>query len=69
MRWGVALNVRDDMSESLRKAEIADRGGIDNVWVTDFPAIRYAPVVAAAIAERTKSVSYTHLTLPTTPYV
>ncbi|MBY8998437.1 MAG: LLM class flavin-dependent oxidoreductase [Candidatus Thorarchaeota archaeon] len=55
MRWGVALNVRDDMSESLRKAEIADRGGIDNVWVTDFPAIRYAPVVAAAIAERTKS--------------
>lgn len=54
MRWGVALNVREDMSESLRKAEIADRGGIDQVWVTDFPALRYAPAVAAAIAERTK---------------
>ena len=55
MRWGVALNVRDDMSESLRKAEIADKGGLNQVWVTDYPALRYAPAVAAAIAERTKS--------------
>ncbi|MHA1965071.1 MAG: LLM class flavin-dependent oxidoreductase [Candidatus Thorarchaeota archaeon] len=55
MRWGIALNVRDGVPESLRKAEIADQGGIDQVWITDFPAIRYAPVVAAAIAERTKS--------------
>jgi len=55
MRWGVALNVRDVMSETLRKSEIADEGGINQIWVTDFPALRYAPVVAAAIAERTKS--------------
>ncbi|MHA2425701.1 MAG: LLM class flavin-dependent oxidoreductase [Candidatus Thorarchaeota archaeon] len=55
MRWGVALNVRDRIEETIRKAEIADEGGIDQVWVTDFPAIRYAPTVAAAIAERTTS--------------
>jgi hypothetical protein len=55
MRWGVALNVRDRIAETLRKAEIAEKGGIDQVWVTDFPAIRYAPSVAAAIAERTTS--------------
>lgn len=55
MRWGVALNVRDRIAETLRKAEIADKGGIDQVWVTDFPTIRYAPTVAAAIAERTTS--------------
>lgn len=55
MKWEVALNVRDEISESLRKAEIADKGGIDKVWITDFPAIRYAPAVAAAIAEKTKS--------------
>jgi hypothetical protein len=55
MRWGVALNVRDRITETLRKAEIADKGGIDQVWVTDFPAIRYAPTVAAAIAKRTTS--------------
>ena len=55
MRWGVALNVRDRIAETQRKAEIADKGGIDQVWVTDFPAIRYAPTVAAAIAEKTTS--------------
>nr|KXH71702.1 MAG: hypothetical protein AM325_02370 [Candidatus Thorarchaeota archaeon SMTZ1-45] len=53
MRWGVALNVREKLSDTVRKAEIADQGGIDQVWVTDFPAIRYAPAVAAAVAERT----------------
>lgn len=53
MRWGVALNVKEKLSDTIRKAEIADQGGIDQVWVTDFPAIRYAPAVAAAIAERT----------------
>ncbi len=55
MKWGVALNVRDVISETLRKSEIADKGGLDQVWVTDFPSLRYAPAVAAAIAERTKS--------------
>lgn len=55
MKWGVALNVRESVSESMRKAEIADQGGIDQVWVTDFPSAQYAPAVASAIAERTKS--------------
>jgi alkanesulfonate monooxygenase SsuD/methylene tetrahydromethanopterin reductase-like flavin-dependent oxidoreductase (luciferase family) len=56
MRWGVALNVRDRVSESLRKAKAADQGGIDQVWITDFPAMRYAPAVAAAVAEGTSHV-------------
>ena len=55
MRWGVALNVRETIAETVRKAEVADKGGIDQVWITDFPAVKYAPAVAAAIAERTKS--------------
>lgn len=55
MKWGVALNVRDGLTNTLQKAEVADQGGIDQIWVTDFPAVRYAPAVAAAIAERTKS--------------
>jgi hypothetical protein len=54
MKWGVALNVRDRVSETLRKAEAADRGAIDQIWVTDFPSVRYAPAIAAAIAERTQ---------------
>ena len=55
MKWGVALNVREELAETLRKAEVADKGGMDQVWITDFPALKYAPVVAAAVAERTES--------------
>lgn len=55
MRWGVALNVRNTLSETLRKARVADTGGLEQIWITDYPAIRYAPAVAAAIAESTSS--------------
>jgi alkanesulfonate monooxygenase SsuD/methylene tetrahydromethanopterin reductase-like flavin-dependent oxidoreductase (luciferase family) len=55
MRWGIALNVRDTISKTVEKAIIADKGGIDQIWVTDFPALRYAPTIAAAIAERTSN--------------
>jgi alkanesulfonate monooxygenase SsuD/methylene tetrahydromethanopterin reductase-like flavin-dependent oxidoreductase (luciferase family) len=54
MRWGIALNVRDSISKTIEKSVIADKGGIDQVWVTDFPALRYAPIVAAAVAEKTR---------------
>ncbi|MFX1484433.1 MAG: LLM class flavin-dependent oxidoreductase [Promethearchaeota archaeon] len=53
MKWGIALNVRDTVSKTVDKAIIADKGGIEQVWITDFPAIHYAPSVAAAVAERT----------------
>ncbi len=55
MRWGVALNVRNTLSETLRKAMVVDTDGLEQIWVTDFPTIRYAPAVAAAIAESTSS--------------
>ena len=53
MKWGIALNVRDTISKTVDKAVIVDKGGLDQIWVTDFPALRYAPAVAAAVAERT----------------
>ncbi|MHA2359325.1 MAG: LLM class flavin-dependent oxidoreductase [Candidatus Thorarchaeota archaeon] len=53
MKWGIALNVKDSISQTIEKSLIADRGGIDQVWITDFPALRYAPTVAAVIAEKT----------------
>lgn len=55
MKWGIALNVRDSISKTLEKAIIADEGEMDQVWITDFPALRYAPAVAAAIAKKTSS--------------
>ncbi|MFW9768960.1 MAG: LLM class flavin-dependent oxidoreductase [Candidatus Thorarchaeota archaeon] len=53
MKWGIALNVRDTISKTVDKSIIADRGGMDQIWVTDFPALRYAPTVATAVAEKT----------------
>jgi len=53
MKWGIALNVRDTISKTVDKSVIVDRGGLDQIWVTDFPALRYAPAVTAAVAERT----------------
>ncbi len=55
MKWGIALNVKDTISQTIDKALIADEGGIDQVWITDFPALRYAPPVAAVIAEKTSN--------------
>jgi alkanesulfonate monooxygenase SsuD/methylene tetrahydromethanopterin reductase-like flavin-dependent oxidoreductase (luciferase family) len=55
MKWGVAINVKEKLSETIRKAEVADKGEIDQVWITDFPALRYAPAVAAAVAEKTEA--------------
>ncbi len=53
MKWGIALNVRDSVSHTLEKAIIAEKGGLDQIWITDFPALRYAPTIAAAIAKKT----------------
>jgi 5,10-methylenetetrahydromethanopterin reductase len=55
MKWGIALNVMDTISQTIDKALIADKGGIDQVWITDFPTLRYAPTVAAVIAEKTSN--------------
>ncbi len=55
MKWGIALNVKDTILQIIDKASIADKGGIDQVWITDFPALRYAPTVAAVIAEKTSN--------------
>jgi len=55
VKWGIALNVKDTVSETIEKAMIADIEGIDQVWITDFPAYRHAPTVAAAIAEKTSN--------------
>ncbi|TFH05966.1 MAG: LLM class flavin-dependent oxidoreductase, partial [Candidatus Thorarchaeota archaeon] len=42
-------------SEIVEKAKVADQGGIDTIWVTDFPATRLSPVLASIIAQNTKN--------------
>ncbi|MHA1902786.1 MAG: LLM class flavin-dependent oxidoreductase [Candidatus Thorarchaeota archaeon] len=55
MQWGVAVNVWGNAPTVVEKCIIADQGDLDIIWITDFPAIRFAPVMAAAIAEKTTS--------------
>ncbi len=51
MHWGLAVNVYDTVQRIVEKCVIADQGGIDWLWVTDFPAVRHAPSLAAVVAE------------------
>ncbi len=55
MEWGIAINLRELVSEIVEKAVAADQGGIDTIWVTDFPATRLSPVLASTIAQNTKN--------------
>lgn len=55
MEWGIAINLRESASEIIEKAKVADQGGIDTIWVTDFPATRLSPVLSSIIAQNTRS--------------
>lgn len=54
MEWGIAINLRESVSEIIEKAVVADMGGIHTVWLTDFPATRFSPALASIVAENTK---------------
>lgn len=53
MEWGIAINLRESVSEIVEKAVIADQGGIHTIWLTDFPATRFSPALASVVAEST----------------
>ncbi len=55
MEWGIAINLREHVSEIIEKAVVADKGGIDTVWLTDYPATRFSPILSSMIAKNTKN--------------
>ncbi len=55
MEWGIAINLREPVSEIIEKAVVADQGGIDIVWITDYPATRLSPIISSEIAKNTKN--------------
>lgn len=55
MEWGIAINLRESVSEIIEMAKIADRGGIETIWITDFPATRVSPILASVVAENTRT--------------
>ncbi len=56
MKLGLGVNVNETVHDSVEKSALAERLGYDYVWVSDVPDQRYAPVVASAIAARTKRI-------------
>lgn len=54
MEWGIAINLRESVGEVVEKAVLAERGGIDTIWLTDYPAVRLSPLLASAVAQNTK---------------
>ncbi|MGY5880935.1 MAG: LLM class flavin-dependent oxidoreductase [Candidatus Thorarchaeota archaeon] len=55
MEWGIAINLRETVSEIIEKTKIADQGGIETIWITDFPATRLSPVLASVVAKNTEN--------------
>jgi hypothetical protein len=53
IEWGVALNVVEQVQRTIESAARLESGGIDSLWMTDFPAVRSASPLAAAVAENT----------------
>lgn len=51
MKWGLAVGVRQNLDEVLRVSEIAYHGGIDQIWVVDFPASQLASVAVTMLAK------------------
>lgn len=56
MKFGLALNANETISDIVRKSVLAERLGIDYLWVADSPMQLYAPAVAAAVANGTKRI-------------
>ncbi|MHA1881482.1 MAG: LLM class flavin-dependent oxidoreductase [Candidatus Thorarchaeota archaeon] len=55
MQWGLGVNVMQSVDETIKTSIIADKGGIDKLWVIDFPSQRHAFAVSARIANETKA--------------
>jgi hypothetical protein len=53
LNLGVAINVHESFRDTLEIATLLDKAGIDQLWIVDFPAPRYAPPIASKIASIT----------------
>lgn len=56
MKFGLSVNTNETTSEIVEKCVLAERLGIDSVWVSDVPVQLFAPAVAAAVAENTRKI-------------
>ncbi|MHA1480612.1 MAG: LLM class flavin-dependent oxidoreductase, partial [Candidatus Thorarchaeota archaeon] len=55
MRWGLGVNVMQTAAETLQTCIIAEKGGMDELWIIDFPSPYHAFGLASYIAAKTKT--------------
>jgi hypothetical protein len=56
VKFGLGVNANETTAEIVTKSVLAEKLGLDYVWVSDVPVQLYAPAVASAIAEKTKNI-------------
>ncbi|MCP8316413.1 MAG: LLM class flavin-dependent oxidoreductase [archaeon] len=56
MKYGLHLNADSKIDQIVQKGVEAERLGLDSIWICDMPSQRYGPVVASAIASKTKRI-------------
>jgi alkanesulfonate monooxygenase SsuD/methylene tetrahydromethanopterin reductase-like flavin-dependent oxidoreductase (luciferase family) len=56
LKWSIAINLRETVPEIVEKAILADTGGMDSVWITDYPAVRLSPILASMVARMTERI-------------
>jgi len=56
MKYGLHLNSESNIDRVVQKSMEAERLGLDSIWICDMPSQRYVPIVASAIASRTKRI-------------
>jgi len=56
LKFGLAVNANETVSEIVRKCVEAERLAINYVWVPDVPVQLYAPTVASAVAASTRKI-------------
>jgi hypothetical protein len=52
----LGINANETLSEIIKRSIEAEQLGLDYLWVSDVPMQRYSPVVASAIAAKTKRI-------------
>ena len=55
MQWGLGVNVMQSVDDTMETCIVADKDGMDKLWVIDFPSQRHAFVLSARIAIETKA--------------
>jgi len=56
MKFGLGINTDETTFEIVQKCILAERLGVDYVWVSDAPVHLFAPAVVAAVAENTRKI-------------